>query len=435
MAVQQWGRGTMSHHDAGLDNSLRARTRQRSELNQRHTSMMGLSNMTSAPKWSLAGRRNVGSGPRASIPDPGTYYAIDPGSTSKMQRTPNAAFGGLGTGRQELGKEKTPGPGSYSPFDERGFDGMQHAKSQSAVMLGTPRRREQRFGTRESTPDPGHYNSVEPAQTSKIHRSPSYGFASSRSSRFPELKYRAPGPGAYAHKPEVGANGPTANFLSSPRQRERKPGDTPEPGAYIPADPGATSKFPRSPRAVTTSTSTGRLGQDKESGPGPGTYQHQQELGEGPTTAIFRSSAGRKPGKVYTEVPDPGQYLPADPSDTSKMQRGSAYGFGGAVTGRFWEEESPRGGRESPGPGSYNIDPLEPSQLWGFGKSQMRPSMSNPSRAALESAALPGPGAYTNGGTIMGQDGPKFSMRARFPEHLEETPGPGAYGGHYTQFD
>lgn len=305
-------------------------------------------------------------------------------------------------------------------------------------------------------------------------RSPSYGFSSSRNSRFPMLKERAPGPGAYAHR-ELGKDGGLnagVSFTSSPRARERTRPESPDPGVYQPTDPGVTSRMTRSPRANFDSRcSTGRLVEKapgsprKDAAPGPGAYAHKELIGvdSGASGVAFVRSPQRKQLKPRTDTPDPGAYAPVDPSVTSKMSRQTAFGFGDLGTGRAPGENglskrdavddeggarsSPRGGgasggqralakRDVPGPGSYETAGSQPSTApgsprWGFGSVEARPSLVQTSRAALQSTA-PGPGTYAQQPN-MGL-GPKFSIRGRTEGRQQSTPGPGAYGGHYTQF-
>lgn len=288
------------------------------------------------------------------------------------------------------------------------------------------------------------------------------------------LKERAPGPGAYAHREDVGKDGGInagVSFTSSPRRGERTRPESPDPGLYTPTDPGVTSRMTRSPKANFDSRcSTGRVvektpGSPRKEAPGPGSYAHKELIGVDPGASgvAFVRSPQRKQLKPRTDTPDPGAYAAVDPSVTSKMSRQAGYGFGDLVTGRVpgenglskrdpvedegGERSSPRAGgagggqrallkRDVPGPGSYETTGAQPatapgSPRWGFGSVEARPSLVQTSRGALQSAA-PGPGTYVQQPN-MGA-GPKFSIRGRTEGRPQSTPGPGSYGGHYTQF-
>lgn len=415
-------------------------------LGTRHQSMMGLSTMTSSPKWSLMGKRAASVGKRNEArPDPGAYAHMDPSVTSRMSKSPKANFGSLATGRLTSEKSQIPGPGSYNPIQE---GTTANSTSRCALIYSGPSREQRPQGrSRESTPDPGHYGVHNVTNTSKMSRTPSYGFASSRADRFPQLKDRAPGPGSYQQK-EVLAVDASGKFLGSPRNRERRAVESPDPGHYLQRDPSHTSKMPSSPRAGFGSLDTGRLNLAKEGTPGPGSYAHREVMNE--QTTSFGNSERMKGLKPRTESPDPGHYSPVDPTSTSKMARQGGYGWGTSDTGRFYGEEgakiaatngSPRLGSpksprsNTPGPGSYNVVEYNGSQnggnVRGFGGTASRPSLAQHTRAAL---STPGPGTYVKG-TLLGETGPKFSMGSRQGEKMKSTPGPGEYGGHWTQFD
>lgn len=413
----------------------RSRTRSAMMLGNRQSSMMGLSTMQSSPKWTLMGRRTNSVGKRnESRPDPGAYSSSDPSVTSKMNRSPKAAFGSLDTGRLSIEKERVPGPGAYNNYT----DGT-YANSTSALIYSGPSREQRPRGhSRESTPDPGLYGIHEVTNTSKMSRNPSYGFASSRADRFPTLKDRAPGPGSYQHKDILGDSS-NGKFLGSPRNPERRRGESPDPGSYLARDPSHTSKMSSSPRAGFGNLDTGRTTFLKEATPGPGAYTHREAMSEQTTT--FGSSTRLKGAKPMTEVPPPGNYNTVDPTSTSKMMKQTGYGWGSSDTGRFWGEDglrskvngssvklsaspkTPRG--NIPGPGSYNVVdynvPQRGGSVRGFG-TDTRPSSQN-MRTIF---ATPGPGTYVKD-SHMGS-GPKFTMRSRSVERLKSSPGPGEYG-------
>jgi len=224
-----------------------------------------------------------------------------------------------------------------------------------------------------------------------------------------------------------------------------------------------TSRMTRSPRAnFETRARTGREAeQPKESVPGPGAYAHKETLGD--TTAVsFLRSEQRKENKSH--ITD-AIYYPTDPGLTSKMQKQAAYGFGHLNTGRIpfkgaengfdqnddevdengmTQANGMRSPRQTPqvakrdtvpGPGAYTVVGADQAVTtaapqWGFGNTEARPRSAATYRSAIQT---PGPGTYVRG-TMIGGAGPKFSMRGRAETRQFSTPGPGQYGGHWTQF-
>jgi len=221
-------------------------------------------------------------------------------------------------------------------------------------------------------------------------------------------------------------------------------------------------------------SSTGRFAGDgedkkdrKDDKPGPGAYHHKELLGDSGAMTNFTRSIQRNVSSARAETPDPGQYAPVEPSVTSKMPKQGGYQFSNSDTGRIpaanengakviydpngengtFDNElnltngntrSPRGshGNKNPGPGTYNVVAAAPalaasSPQWGFGTNEARPHQTIISRNAIQ-APVPGPGTYVQS-TCVGA-GPKFTMRGRKQDGYLSTPGPGSYGGHYTQF-
>lgn len=430
--------------------------------------MVALSTISAAPQWTMTGKpRTASVGSRPIVPDPGQYAALDPTATSKMQRTAIAGFSALKSRRAVLAEDnesKVPGPGQYNHHVNDDLGQIPH---QTSAVLATPRSRAR--VSRESTPDPGCYTAISPQTTSKMGRSPSYGFASSRMSRFPMLKERVPGPGAYANGDQVGRNGGISFDRGPPRRASGPRPETPDPGAYHALDPSGTSRMPRSPRASLDSRSrTGREvenGERKNGPPGPGAYAHKDIIGDS-LGASFQRSAPRKDNSARSHVADV-IYNPTDPSATSKMYKQASYGFGNLNTGRVPDKsavngfdktedsidengvrngpavngvrsprQSPRDvKRDVPGPGTYTVMGSEvavarSSPNYGFGSMDARPRSAQTLRVGLQT---PGPGTYVRG-TMVGGGGPKFSMRGRTDKSAPSTPGPGSYGGHYTQF-
>lgn len=407
----------------------------------------------------MIGRTHSASpGQRPVVPDPGSYNALDPETTSKMTRSPKASFASRTSPRKVLEQDKEsiiPGPGTYS---HESRDDLGQIPRLTSASISTPRQRNR--PSRDNTPDPTCYGPSDSANSFRMGRSPSHGFGSSRASRFPTLKERAPGPGAYIRRAEIGKEGVGASFLSSPRQRERARIEGAEPATYSAPDPSVTSKMHRPYRAsFSGSSATGRLDEKerKDGVPGPGQYGHKELLGESGGTAFERYSP-RKTGNNRIVTPDPGQYTAVDPSVTSKMSRQVAANFAAPPTGRVWENgdsngvvadssggkadqsatsnTTPRSKKEIPGPGQYDVfdssnAALASAPQYGFGTFQARPSVAQQSKTALQ-RATPGPGTYVSA-TSVGV-GPKFTIRGRPDDRSTSTPGPGSYGGAWTQF-
>jgi len=420
------------------------RTRQRSAQFDSHPSMMSLSNLRGSPRWTMLGKpRTASADPRVASPDPGSYLSLDPCTTSKMQRSPRAGFGSSTASRQVLQRDKeswVPGPGNYNTQTRNDL-----GNKPTSALIGTPRQRERL--QRASTPDPGAYAPAQPQSTSKFGRTTSADFGRSGNNRFPMLKERAPGPGAYQGGAADISKGSGPTFLASPRKRDHPASGIPDPGAYAATEPAATSRMLRSPQASMNSQQPRFKDVVKES-PGPGGYNHKEMLGDAVAVGFTRSSP-RAEDKPRNDGPEPGQYAAIDPGVTSKMPKQIGHGFAGRETGRMVEngantaDAGPRSPRNSvgirkldgPGPGTYDSGASLPATVanaprWGFGDATARPGQI-PSRFATN--LTPGPGTYVRG-TMVGVGGPNFSFRGRAPEKRVVTPGPGQYGGHFTQF-
>ena len=146
--------------------------------------------------------------------------------------------------------------------------------------------------------------------------------------------------------------------------------------------------------------------------PGPGAYSATDRL-------LGRRhkfpSAKRKLSYTDKETwyPGPGSYSPSARVGTP------AFSFGSRISTACRSL--------SPGPTQYSIKETSSAPLWSFRKSER----------CLEGASLvsnPGPGTYN---TITEScNSPAFTLKSRIPipGPRLNTPGPGAYGGLYTQF-
>lgn len=199
----------------------------------------------------------------------------------------------------------------------------------------------------------------------------------------------------------------------SGRQNQLSALQAPGPGSYTTAAPDSTSKSKRAPGFAFGSASREII--DKQRVPGPGSYSHRHYMGsEG---NCFSCTPRRVKGAAAIDQPGPGAH--------------NLKGLVGTTGPKF--TATPRRGDPSkaaaPGPGAYNQgdDALfQAAQKSSFGTST-RPTIG-------ESSKTPGPGTY-NHKEHVGFHGQQYSMQSRREGvKLQTTPGPGAHGGHFTQF-
>jgi len=199
----------------------------------------------------------------------------------------------------------------------------------------------------------------------------------------------------------------------SGRQKGFADKNGPGPGSYTTAAPDSTSKSKRAPGFAFGSASREII--DKQRVPGPGSYGHRAYMGSEGT--YFSCTPRRGKGVGPAEQPGPGAHnLP---------------GLCGTSGPKF--TATPRRGELSkptvPGPGAYNHEDnvlCQGQEKWSFGTST-RPTIDSSNKT-------PGPGTY-NHKEHVGSHGQQYSMSARREgTKLQTTPGPGAHGGHFTQF-
>mmetsp|Transcript_80872 Transcript_80872/g.228934 ORF Transcript_80872/g.228934 Transcript_80872/m.228934 type:complete len:242 (+) Transcript_80872:1-726(+) len=190
--------------------------------------------------------------------------------------------------------------------------------------------------------------------------------------------------------------------------------ESPGPGAYslYPAD--RTSRYKQAPQYAFSVSS--RENGTKIKVPGPGAYGASQGIGQrGVSYSLTPRRSARPP--LARELPGPGAH-------ELKSFIGEGPKFSASTRG----QEFRKGSR--PGPGDYDhVDNhvAEKHPSWGFGTS------TRPDARSSQHQGTPGPGAYMTN-TKVGE-GPKYSMKARLQgPRLQQMPGPGAHGGHYTTF-
>eukprot|EP00928_Gymnodinium_smaydae_P007798 TRINITY_DN12793_c0_g7_i1.p1 TRINITY_DN12793_c0_g7~~TRINITY_DN12793_c0_g7_i1.p1 ORF type:complete len:568 (+),score=15.25 TRINITY_DN12793_c0_g7_i1:46-1749(+) len=434
--------------------------------------------------------RTVAWNAKHATPNPGTYDPNDP-DASKMTKSPRPVMGFASTGRLELGRSagdgnsltkldvESPGPGTYTHKDF-----LNQRGSTCKPLLSSPRQspRTLAWKASHSTPNPGTYTLSDPDSTGKMTKSPRpvMGFSStgrldlskcvSEGSALISSGNGVPGPGEYEHQELIGKCGGATLAKDSPRSSPREVAwkakhGVPNPGTYNPNDPDSTSKMPKSPRAVIGCSSTGRLEMDKsvsegnslmkigQAVPGPGAYAHPELIGKGgsggkPLLSSARMAARPSAFKAKHGTPNPGTYNPSDPESTSKVARSPRPIMGFSSTGRLEMDKSAadgnsfsRTGRGVPGPGTYAHKELL-GKCGSSNKSLMDCPRVSPRPAAWKARhCAPNPGTYNPNGPestakmrSAASHGFGSAATGRLTTSANQTPGPGSYGGHYTQF-
>jgi len=195
---------------------------------------------------------------------------------------------------------------------------------------------------------------------------------------------------------------------------------TPGPGTY-----GNATRSQRQPAYGFGSSNRDKGGLAATS-PGPGAYGASESYGSkrphsaGPAFGRARRGLGNGSG-----TPGPGSYVPNVNSTRPQFPRHTC-------TPRRDGADLARRVCTTPGPGSYghsgNAGSESPvskaAPRWGFGTSN---------RGVRANGENPGPGQYDLRSRT---GGPRFSIRCKNEESSTvcPTPGPGAFGGMYTQF-
>mmetsp|Transcript_10634 Transcript_10634/g.20611 ORF Transcript_10634/g.20611 Transcript_10634/m.20611 type:complete len:230 (-) Transcript_10634:77-766(-) len=203
----------------------------------------------------------------------------------------------------------------------------------------------------------------------------------------------------------------------------------------------------------------GRIGGgSRPSTPGPGAYNSRGDRGRCPAYGFGKSQ--RELARA-SSAPGPGQYAAQD----RPRSAGPKYGFGSS------QRAAAAHYNMTPGPGSYcpNFEATRKEmpkytatpRRNGFARLNSTPgpgtyrSLTRPSSAkapewrfgsagrnSRSNCPSPGPGAYATGDEL-GDKAPHYTMRARpgnsdgaanMCGQFQFTPGPGTYGGQFTQF-
>mmetsp|Transcript_80273 Transcript_80273/g.126600 ORF Transcript_80273/g.126600 Transcript_80273/m.126600 type:complete len:241 (+) Transcript_80273:76-798(+) len=208
------------------------------------------------------------------------------------------------------------------------------------------------------------------------------------------------------------------------------------------------------------------IGEHRRDNPGPGAYNHNSNpANQHKRAAAWGFGTSKKDSARPQSAPGPGQYgheslrfftkqaSPSHAFGSSKRDQAAATGYNQSSSdftpgpgsynsnSHVTRHTQPRytatprrpesaSKAETPGPGAYNRGATLPdsrdSPKWRFGSE---------ARGNKNSNGNPGPGSYS-ARDYMGSGGPKFSMMGKHDKERKiETPGPGAHGGLYTQFD
>eukprot|EP00403_Amphidinium_massartii_P033786 CAMPEP_0178442692 /NCGR_PEP_ID=MMETSP0689_2-20121128/38350_1 /TAXON_ID=160604 /ORGANISM="Amphidinium massartii, Strain CS-259" /LENGTH=348 /DNA_ID=CAMNT_0020066355 /DNA_START=59 /DNA_END=1101 /DNA_ORIENTATION=+ len=277
-----------------------ASNRSLASLSTQDPSMLALSHIKSSPKWSLQQRREPQGSSRKdlALPNASTYNAVYPEVTSKMRRSRGYSFSSSNTGRLELARDLTPGPGSYG---------------------STPRVERRR--TRSASP------AADRSAIKTLKHSEALGFGSKRTSRptSPRLTPRSSpdnsmlmlqeelleagdplGPGYYGYGVK-GTIGGGPHYSIKPR-REPPKNEVPGPGSYEQATlnlaQSASSQWGTYRRPQRPNERSNRQLATLVEVPGPGEYyqRHRTSVSDGPAYSI----QVRRETKDVDQVPGPG---------------------------------------------------------------------------------------------------------------------------------
>jgi len=318
-----------------------------------------------APSYSFRAKSATPDG-RTKVPGPGTYEP-----TSRIQNQSSPSFK-IGTSKRDnlYNTNATPGPGSYTTRPNSAFN----RESGPKYGFGTADR-DSLHGMSKTLPGPGQYDfrgSFEGAGkgTSLVPRRPDSALSAAA---------RSPGPGAYNPSLTDKPKGPSYRMGSASRDSISKERiGVPGPGNYEP-------KLIQGNQNVKIGTSVRSPLSRSGYTPGPGSYELQTKVGEGPKYIMNP----RRDEKYERYVPGPGAY---NPSVNLVKENGPAIGMGSSNRHDLYASKS------NPGPGQYDTRGNIAGPKWGFG-SEMR--------GKNHKSAVPGPGSY-NLPTTVG-DVPKYA--------------------------
>lgn len=217
-----------------------------------HPTLLGLSHVRRAPKWSFNSPRAAQSAMSSDAPGPGTYGVQSADATSQFTRGPNFSFGTAG--RDVMSRPKVPGPGAYTLVKEPG------SSTHSWTM--SPRRNDA-HSAKTDMPGPGTHN-----VRSLIGSGPK--FSTGMKLIDTSIKNGGPGPGDYNQVDNTNGSKPPAWVFS----KADRPGFRSDSDDQVAKEPDF------------------------------GTYNIASTVGQGPKITI----KGRHPGPKVQASPGPGTH-------------------------------------------------------------------------------------------------------------------------------
>jgi hypothetical protein len=290
--------------------------------------------------------------------------------------------------------EFTPGPGNYNLRTERSLvvPSYKFGNEKKCELLNT---------TSKFVPGPGNYKTTEDLGK----HAPKFSFG--KEMRGDRGRPMTPGPGAYQHKYLTGTEGPKITMSARPQSSGLKNG-VPGPGQYN----LNLTMHPKSPEyKIGTSQRNGGF-KYLEDMPGPAQYSPIDSRSTRPKSPAWGMGTGmRKPLNTSEAVPGPGNY-----NINSKVGEGPKY----TLTGKNFYNGARLG---VPGPGQYNsnsMSNLHKNPSWRIGTSTRDDALKRSVREGF-----PGPGNYSlrpDSGRAF-----RFGSSKRDGDKNSFVPGPGAY--------
>ncbi|CAD8175828.1 unnamed protein product [Paramecium octaurelia] len=316
-------------------------------------------------------------------PGPGAY---NPNYRTMVKALPNYS---IGAKLSQNYSTFQPGPGAYeNPSTVVGVPCMKFPHSKRDGFYDLTR-----------TPGPGSYlkrpNSA----------GPQYKFGTASRGAFSEIKN--PGPGEYEARSEFNVSQKGFSMLSRRNQTQQE--QVPGPGTY---NWDKKQKL-RPPSYKIGNETRDSLNRELIRTPGPGTYESRYEFARPKSAQVRIGSANRRPLSDTRDIPGPGTY-----DLNTKIGEGPKH----QILGSKYE---PTTTLNQPGPGAYNPND---------GPSKQRPAsakIGTGQRAELNAGFgkdAPGPGNYNLRGS---SDGPRWGFGTALRPNLNQTdqsvPGPGNY--------
>lgn len=323
-------------------------------------------------------------------PGPGQYQ---PDYSSKLKRV-TYGYSMVGRGESASSRTANPGPGSYN---------IDVKKSKKMGKFGRQRSRSMVVPHSGESPGPGSYTLKD--SSSRHTSAPNYTFASKHQNLQLNAAGKTPGPGSYNIKPKFGNEG-AKHFIVPRRAMSSKTiGRTePGPGAYTPYlnKTGPKYKIGTAPKCA--------LIKELVRVPGPGAYSPDDKAGSNKQNSPHwkMGSAKKCAGGITERTPGPGSY-----NHKEEIGEGPKYAMRPKTASTIIGA--------GPGPGQYNpkSDKKRPPSAV-IGKETRGVDFST-------SKHVPGPGAYMHSRELTSKPAHEFGRDKKLKYGSEITPGPGYY--------